>query len=610
MPLIPDNDPRPPSYAKDREAIWREIRALWRLNHPSSVTVQSGGSGGESVAEHVATGDPHPNKYATPTHTHPTSPASLSTTSAGLPSFSGRVSGDLHYNQTDKKEYVLTGAAGAVVTDDFNRADGLLHGTTTPVGGKTYTVLPTSLSGVWAVTGNQLVGTYGYQIYNRLTVGDFATDAQNITVKGFLVSSGYGGSLFLKGNTLDSTASADWSSGYSLVLHRETQIQTAELERNGVQVATVDLGDQQFAEHVTNRTYELRFENGKITALRNGVVILTYTDPTPLTGVRAGVRSNFFGGNDTWDDLEIRDNGTLAWTSTDEFVATHSHGTTHQITEGPGVPPIAGRAKGDLHNDLTGNHVKILTDKLEASISDAFSTDGALHNRITEVGGKTWAAYVNGAPSTSTTAITGGRLYHASSDVYYGFSLSGGDQDVEWSYQFPGTGGNNWQPFVKLRSDGILGSGSGGQGYEIMWSSGTITIKRNNGDGTNPTLLSESTVMSSSSNDATKHLVRARFISATKTVEVYYDGALRHTVTDPGTPPAGAFFYIQGREVHHDDFRASASANTRWEPTHTPTTVAAGLPSTSNRRVGDMHFDTATSFLYVNVAGTWTKVLV
>lgn len=45
MPLIPDNDPRPASYQKDKAEIWREIRALWKLNHPSSVTITSSGGG-------------------------------------------------------------------------------------------------------------------------------------------------------------------------------------------------------------------------------------------------------------------------------------------------------------------------------------------------------------------------------------------------------------------------------------------------------------------------------------------------------------------------------------------------------------------------------------
>lgn len=44
MPLIPANDPRPASYAKDKAAIWNEIRALWRLNHKSNQTVVVSGS--------------------------------------------------------------------------------------------------------------------------------------------------------------------------------------------------------------------------------------------------------------------------------------------------------------------------------------------------------------------------------------------------------------------------------------------------------------------------------------------------------------------------------------------------------------------------------------
>lgn len=45
-----------------------------------------------------------------------------STVGAGLPSFAGRATGDLHYNLTDGKEYVLTGAAGsAAYSDTFTR---------------------------------------------------------------------------------------------------------------------------------------------------------------------------------------------------------------------------------------------------------------------------------------------------------------------------------------------------------------------------------------------------------------------------------------------------------------------------------------------------------
>lgn len=75
--------------------------------------------------------------------TGPTGPAGsadavLATVGSGLPSFSGRKEGDRHYDTATGRDYVLTGAAGATATDDYERADGPLQGTTTTTGGKTW----------------------------------------------------------------------------------------------------------------------------------------------------------------------------------------------------------------------------------------------------------------------------------------------------------------------------------------------------------------------------------------------------------------------------------------------------------------------------------------
>lgn len=62
MPLIPNHDPRPPSYAKDKEAIWREIRALWQLNRQARVST-AGAQGSSGAASGLSDAIPKPVVY-------------------------------------------------------------------------------------------------------------------------------------------------------------------------------------------------------------------------------------------------------------------------------------------------------------------------------------------------------------------------------------------------------------------------------------------------------------------------------------------------------------------------------------------------------------------
>ena len=89
--------------------------------------------------------------------TIPTTPtlASLggakNTVTAGLPPFTGRSTGDHHFDSTAGKEYVLSGTAGTSYTDDFGRT-GNISGSTTTTGSGTWTLelgtSPTMVGGV------------------------------------------------------------------------------------------------------------------------------------------------------------------------------------------------------------------------------------------------------------------------------------------------------------------------------------------------------------------------------------------------------------------------------------------------------------------------------
>lgn len=255
------------------------------------------------------------------THSHPASEVphfSLSTSGAGLPVFSGRKNGDLHYNTTDKKEYVLTGAAGTGGVDNFNRPDGALgsvNGLTYIYGGNAEP--NPKISGNRAVGGGTSPGRYA-----QIPIGSGWQE-----VKGrFVTTANVSSSVYFR---LHSTADGaerlevqcNWNDFQGYYYTSVNYI------NNGAQTVLTALPTLSGRDQGVDVSISSTASGLVVTVTKIGLgtqVSKTYaalpSEITTNTYVGFG-----FSGAATLDDFEYLALGSLAWTSTDEFVAAHTH---------------------------------------------------------------------------------------------------------------------------------------------------------------------------------------------------------------------------------------------------------------------------------------------
>lgn len=317
------------------------------------------------------------------------------TTAAGLPPFGDRVVGDRHYNETDSKEYALTGARGGSYFDSFNRV-GALNGSTTESGGGVWTAGPSTFTN----DGADCDGTYSYSLAT-LALG---SGTAACSVSSSLTAMGGGHSTAGTGIIARASGTDPRATGYMLYISPSTG--EWHFVRAG---AFISSGSQASAS--APHTITLEVAGTSVKGYVDGVLVVNYTDATPLAGTGCGLALYDAGG--TFHEVSVDDLGTLAWTSTDEYVAAHTHpGTGYtdeqvrdvvgaalvagsgisiavndvaetitvsttgegavQSTVGSGLPTLGGRAEGDHHYDLDTGRDYVFTGALGVNGEDLF----------------------------------------------------------------------------------------------------------------------------------------------------------------------------------------------------------------------------------------------
>lgn len=227
-----------------------------------------------------------------------------STVGPGLPAFAGHNPGDLHFNETDHKEYTLTGVPGPSVTDGFSRPDGNVTGTTTEGGGLTYA--SNTFGGSSSIVSQQVA--FGTSLSgNTIPVGP---GAQEIGADVVFPASGASDEAHLLVR-----CAPDGSGGYDLSLENgRIKIGKGNIAGSALLV-TIDSGLRSVSARYSLKV-DASLTSPTITAYKNGVAIGGYTDSSsPGTGSSVG-----FGGISTvthtvtLDNLTAFNAGTLAWT--------------------------------------------------------------------------------------------------------------------------------------------------------------------------------------------------------------------------------------------------------------------------------------------------------
>lgn len=241
--------------------------------------------------------------------------AAQSTFGAGLPTPTTRTPGDLHYNTTDSKEYVLTGQAA-------------------------YT-------------------TSGTDTFSFTSGGSSAS----VTLTNYRIESGQGKFDFTV------TTSGGAPSGFRVYLRF---ISSNGFENTGITM--FGAGDATSGTHSVPNVagnpppYRVFFEDSGTN--------VAYTTPEDAPG-------------QTFPE-------TRAWTSTDEYVATHTHTSTAlPSTVSAGPTGLGGRVVGDFHHDtLIGREFVLTGAPGSGFVTETFDgTNGTLLNgKTTTTGGLVWAA--------------------------------------------------------------------------------------------------------------------------------------------------------------------------------------------------------------------------
>jgi hypothetical protein len=223
-----------------------------------------------------------------------------STVGHGISPFLDRLLGDLHQDDLTGREYVLTGVAGVIVTDDFDRPDALALGTSSS--GAAWTAYP-------GQTGPKIVS-------HQATVNNQYPITVPLAAGGHEVSLDWtfaaGGSAQLLANFSDTSG----TTGYVLNVNASGNFQ---LYRNGVQLTsgsnnggyTPVAGRTDRITLTTSTTGQIRWriDTGAGTTFDYGVI---YLDASPLTAnTRAGFATG--GSTDTYDNFVALAVGTLNW---------------------------------------------------------------------------------------------------------------------------------------------------------------------------------------------------------------------------------------------------------------------------------------------------------
>lgn len=534
--------------------------------------------------------------------------AAKSTVGAGLPSFAGRKGGDQHYNQTDKKEYVLTGAAGVTGTDSFNRANGTLAVGAMETGAATYSAIPAAADNQPKIISNLLSGNGGFAQWFFMNLG---TGFQSVAFDYILAASTY------DGPDVGVNMSVDGATGYRVRWKAASPYNTFEVLKSGTIVATI--ATSYTVSPGVDFTFEVTYDGaGTVKAYANGTEILTYTDTAPLAqSAYARIQYNGANGGTGIDNLSALAGGTLAWISTDEYVAAHTHPRVNTSSAGP-LPDPGKRTEGDLHFSTDGGRLYVVTEDTapEVVVEDFTGVAGALQTTLTSDGSKTWAL-LSGYSGALRRDGAGLLVYDSGTDTYtssvVGFDmLHAKRQDISITY----ASGSTSAAAGGTRTLFCRGTGTG-QVYVRMEHT---TENRFN------TYFGETGVGNFYvANTVANHIVwaagdRIRIICDEQSAAFYRNDVLvaEGTLTTPwaGRTKVGVEGTTDASNINFDNLRVEATGPgvLKWTDTDaTQSTIGAGLPAITTRRDGDLHYNTDDRFHYVlgTMFGTrqWQPVL-
>lgn len=289
----------------------------------------------ETVAAHEAELDPHPQYltqaegdglYATPADVAAGASTFQSTSGAGLPALLDRANGDLHYDTTALQEYIRTGLIGAGATDTFNRANAATLGATTS-SGAAYTFINAGAE-TYLIEDNRVRPSQGGAAIALVNVAP----GEQIAAIQYTPYNNSQADLLIN-------RSGDGTTYQMAFTVSDPNTTFISIFKNGALFGGAPTGTKAFQSPGTNayaydgRTYALEFtrQGSVVTAkatcdVTGEVMALSITDPSPLNGGFAGFRLQLQSGTAPFaDNFSASSLGTLAWTSTDQYVGPHTH---------------------------------------------------------------------------------------------------------------------------------------------------------------------------------------------------------------------------------------------------------------------------------------------
>lgn len=326
--------------------------------------------------------------------------AMRATIGPGLPSFLGRNQGDIHFNTTNNKGYILSGIAGTTASDNFdraavavNQADGAYGGVT--ISGTTYPWIGDSryyyLSGTcfYQFGNNGAGGSTARQPIAHLTAG--STTQPVLVAANVSESSNNGGGVLARASARPSGNND--AGGY-----------TATINGNANPVLTLSKGGVALGSAPAINGYNMTTANPlKVTLLVSGTTILAtaedqngvtlasvpYTDATPAAGAYHGISLSWYG---QVEDYTIQLGGTQAWQTLVPDVAVVAAPTLASLggtrtTVGTGLPTFTGRVAGDQHFDDSIGIGYILTGVAGSTFTEAFGRGAT--NPLNDLAGNT-----------------------------------------------------------------------------------------------------------------------------------------------------------------------------------------------------------------------------
>lgn len=478
----------------------------------------------------------------------------LSTVGAGLPSFSGRIAGDLHFNETTAREYTLTGSNSTAVFDGFARADGALGNTT--IGNK-----------AWGRTGG------GFGSSTAVLAGGKASQADansaafiNAAVSGSRVVS----CDFVMGtdNSVDLIAAivSNGDANNFIEFKVATGSTTANF-RKYVSGSVVVNQSITIAAPVAGETHTLSVDinptAATLKAIYDGVEVASVTDPSPSTTdgwAYAGFVIIDNGLAAKAVNFTITNNDTRAWTpsvtlsslgySAPALPTTAATGLT-KSTVGAGLPPFSGRTAGDLHRDSADGVDYKLTGAAGAVFYDSFNR-AALGTTFDS--GQSFNILGSQAQITSNRFsgdAAGGTAGKFAFD--YGTMVGGASISADLTRS---TSGDNF-----IMDIGVDSTGAGN--HWRLNVTGTLQL-------TDPTgsinVLNETTGATHPVGTTHNWGLQVDVVTGGTQASVFRDGVLYAQSSVVATALSGTYgvLYVQDVNAFADNFQASANGTLQW----------------------------------------------